>query len=217
MRRTTAGVFALILMGTLIGCGGKGSPTPAPVAPTPTTEPLPKRETPRDSPATGTTPAPGTALSGSKGNLKVEIANATLSINGTTVAMPAEMAIFEKLLGKPSWTSEKGINRWVEWKELGIRGLQETDGSQKFITITFNFDPFWDESTKTFSKPFAGEIVLEGQPIKKSTDPEELSKKITSLKKTMLMAWRIPYENKMSVYVDIGYKSTSAVRVEKLE
>jgi hypothetical protein len=210
MRPKALVVFAVIVTGTLIGCGGKSSTTPATGTPAPATESQPNREVPA-----GPTPG-GIAPTDSKNKLKIEIAKAKVSVNGTTVAIPAEPAVLEKLFGKPSGSIDDPVsdsNKYVYWSEMGIRGSQDKKGKQVFREIDFNFNPTWDLSAKAMSKPFTGELILEGQVITKATSRAELGQKL-KIGREAFGSWQINYEEApLQVTVNPGDMGVASVTV----
>ena len=205
MRPTSAAVLSAILTGILVGCSGQGSPTPATDTSGPNTDTSPNRE-----------PTPKTTPDDSKKTMKVEITKGKLTINGTVVPLFGELAGFEKVLGKPSGTNDGGFYRVVYWKSLGIKGLQDKSGMQQLVTIEFHFQGYDDVLANEKGDPFSGVIMLEGEPITKNTDMNELGQKIKSLKRETVVNWKIVYPDTTTVYIDALLKGVDRITVEKL-
>jgi hypothetical protein len=219
MQKSGVAVLSAMLMGLLIGCSSKDSPTPAPNAAVPATDPLPNRDPPTGTTSGGTTPAPnGAARTDTKNKLKVEIAKAKISINGTVVAIPGQLAVLEKALGKPSGTADDPVhdkNKYVFWNGLGIRASQDKGGKQELRAIDFYFDPFWDLSAEVQSKTFTGELLLEGQAITKTTSRAELAQKV-KIGQEYLGSWTIRYdETPLEVFITLEDKGTVSVTVSQ--
>jgi len=66
------------------------------------------------------------------------------------------------------------------------------------------------------SKSFTGTIILEGQPISKDSDPDELTKKINTLKKLDGVHLTIQYEDKTTILISTLLKNITEVTIEKL-
>jgi hypothetical protein len=123
--------------------------------------------------------------------------------------IPGELAVFEKVLGKPSSAIDDPLSqshKYVLWNELGIRGRYDEAGKQDVRELEFYFGPSWD------LKPFPGELVLEGQRITKATNVAELSQKINILRKMIGDWWSINYlEHPLCVDIIHGGDGASIV------
>ncbi len=217
MRLTYMPLLTVMLTAISTGCGGKPGHTSTPDTPGPKTHSITRTGTPVVSTPTGRTPKEtGSVPSDSKGKMQVEITKGKLKINGIVVPLRAELAGFEQALGKPTRTSERGVYRGVYWKELGISCLQDKTGKQDVISINFNFDGYWDFDESYKSKPFTGAIILESQPISKDTDPDELMKKVSILKKLDGVHLTIQYEDKTTILISTLLKGITEVTIEKL-
>jgi hypothetical protein len=184
----------------LIGCAGKSNSTPPGDTPEPKTEPLPNQQ-----PSTKTTPS-GAPPSDSKEKMKVEIAKGVFVINGTAVPLPGGLPEFEKVLDKPSGTSDRGGYRAVYWKSLGVKALQEKSGQQRIVTVQFHLEEYDDVFDNVKCDPFPGVIILEGERVTKDTDMAEVGKKVSGLKETVLFKWELKYPDWASVYIDATFK-----------
>jgi len=203
--RPTSVAAVVILIGVLIGCGGKGGSTSAP-DPAPAIEAPPNRVT-LTAPATSNTPPPaGTAPKDSKEKITVEIAKARFVINGTELPLPGGLPGFEKELGKPSDSSERGVYRGLFWKSLGIKALQEKSGPQRVIQFTFHFEKHDDVFDNVQCDPFPGVIILDGERVTKDTNMAELGKKISGLTEKARFTWELNYTNSSHVYIDAAFR-----------
>lgn len=222
MRLGSFVVVAIALAGAALGCGGKGSAPPAEAPPAAT--PQPSTTEPTGGPAPTPVPAPPTSSAPTAGapasdpnKVKVEIAKGAVSINGTPVAFPVELAVLEKALGKASGMIEDPLSkdhRYVYWNGLGIHGRQELKEKQVFRDVTFSFRPVYDLSTKDLSPRFAGGITLEGQPVTADTSLSELGQKVRGLQSVTEKWSTIRYEgHPLSVNVTAEGKGVDAVTV----
>jgi len=146
--------------------------------------------------------------------IKVDISKGKLTLNGTSVSMPTDLAALEKILGKLTRTRESGFNRNVYWTDLGIDCLQEKTGRQAIVQIAFNFEGFYDFDDGKWSKPFTGTVILEGQPASKTTDADELSSKIPNIKKAdMGGGFYVKYEDSTFVNLSVSLKNVKSITV----
>ncbi len=221
MRLGSFVVLAVALTGTALGCGGKGStptaePPPAATPSPSTTESADGRPVPTPVPPTSSVPTAGAAAS-DPNKVKVEIAKGAVSINGTAVALPAELAVLEKALGKASGMIEDPLSkghRYVYWNGLGIHGRQELKEKQVFRDVTFSFRPIYDLSTKDLGQRFTGGITLEGQPVTADTSLSALGQKVPGLQSVTGTWWMIRYEGfPLSVNLTAEDKGVDAVTV----
>ena len=149
--------------------------------------------------------------------LKVEIAKAKVTVNGKALPIPGELADFEKAFGKPSGTVKDPVsdkNQYVYWNALGIRCSQSTKGKQPIQDVRFYFDATYDLSAKAQTKPFLGEVVIEGQAITKASTKADMKK--LKLGREVLGTWQIDYvESPLSVNIDSNDKGTKSVSSEQ--
>ena len=164
----------------------------------------------------------GITLSGSltaddpKNRMKVEISKGKVAIDGKELAIPADLAAVEKAFGKASGSVIDPVsdaNRYVYWKDLGIVCSQSTKGKMQIQEVEFNLEPAYDLSAKARAKPFAGEIVVEGEAIVKASGKDD-AKKIKSGSDSF-GSWKIDYsEPPLQVMIHPSEKGTKAVTVQ---
>lgn len=147
--------------------------------------------------------------------LKIEVAKAKVTINGQAVAIPGELAAFEKAFGKPSGTAKDPVsetNRYIYWKDLGIRCSQSTKGKQPVQELLLALEPAYDLSAKAPAKPFPGQLTIEGVAIGKATPKGDVQK--LKLGRQAFGAWQIDYEEgDLQVVVTPSEKGTESVRI----
>jgi hypothetical protein len=189
---------------------------------------VPNRDTPAGTTPGGTTPSPGSTTPApggappvdSKNKLKIEIAKAKVSVNGTAVAIPAELAVFEKVFGKPSGTADAPLsdsNKYVFWSELGISCSQDKKGKQEVRQIKISLDPSWDLSAKAVGKPFTGDLIIEGQAITKAlaNNRAELTEKL-NMGRDVFGSWQIEYADpQIHVAINPGGRGFASVTVSQ--
>jgi hypothetical protein len=164
----------------------------------------------------------GLTLSGSpaaddpKNKMKVEISKGKVTIDGKELAIPADLTTFEKAFGKASGSVIDPVsdtNKYVYWKDLGIRCSQSTKGKMQIQEVEFNLEPSYDLSAKARAKPFIGEILVEGAVIGKASSKDDV-KKIKSGSDSF-GSWKIDYsEPPLQVMIHPSEKGTKAVTVQ---
>jgi hypothetical protein len=208
--------FACLVLGVAAGCGGKNDKEPTTTQNPPTTQgsnmpvgPLPsdKKDPPKekkDPPVEKKSP-------------RVEIAKNKVSINGTDIPLPCELAPFEKALGKPSGTVDDPVSKsseYVYWNSLGIIASREKAGKQLVREFDLDFETRYDISSKSRTKPFPGEIVLEGRPVTAATTLTELKAKLPSLETVFGNSLRMAYhEPPIQVLINPAQKGVQNVTV----
>ena len=161
----------------------------------------------------GNASADDAKLDGKK--LKVEVAKAKVTINGQAVAIPGELAAFEKAFGKPSGTIKDPVsdtNKYIYWKDLGIWCSQSTKGKQQVQELQINLDPAYDLSAKAQAKPFPGQLTIEGVAIGTTTPKADMKK--LKLGREAFGSWQIDYEESpLQVVVNPSEKGTKSVTI----
>lgn len=147
--------------------------------------------------------------------LKVEVAKAKVTINGQAVAIPGELAAFEKAFGKPSGTIKDPVsdtNKYIYWKDLGVRCSQSTKGKQQVQELQLDLEPAYDLSAKAQAKPFPGRLTIEGVAIGATTPRADVKK--LKLGREAFGAWQIDYEESpLQVVINPGEKGTKSVTI----
>lgn len=214
MRPSNAAVLAVVVIGASFGCDGKGSSAPSAATTQAQASGPVARRTPVPPPFVEPDPTDSQS-----GKLKVEVMKAKVTINGTAVPIPTELAVLEKAFGKPSGTIDHPTDdkmRRVYWGGLGVMADQDKGGKQEIRDLSFTFGPFYDLSVKAMGKSFAGDFLLEGQPVTKATSPDELAKTVSILRKGSGNWWQIDYDDfALQVTVTPAEKGITSISVQQ--
>ena len=150
-----------------------------------------------------------------KNKMKVEVAKGKVKINGNELAIPGDLAAFEKAFGKPSGSIKDPVsdtNKYIYWKDLGIRCSQSTKDKQPIQEIEFNFEPAYDLSAKARAKPFIGELIVEGVVISKASSKDDAKKIMNG--SDSFGSWKVDYnEPPLQVVINPSEVGTKSVNV----
>jgi len=103
-------------------------------------------------------------------DIKVEIKDAELTLNGQKVTLPCDTESVEKVFGKPSRSVYLG-NTALVWDDVGISAYQDRD-SKKIISLSFALRE--SNAVQAPEKTFQGKVLVDGSNVTADTKVPEL-------------------------------------------